>query len=291
MRPGDVVRHYGGRTSEVTNTDAEGRLVLADAMAYAVAELEPDVLVDVATLTGAMKVALGQRAGGYFANDEALAAALAAAAAASGEPLWRMPLVGRLRGQAQLEGRRRRQRRRRRRARSPPRCSSSTSPATCPWAHLDIASVGDAPADRYEWTKGPTGFGAAAAAHLARVGAPLEGGRAMRGLTVRWSLVDAPEGVEKALASYVAETSHARFTGMAGLGFKTWRMRPEASGSRGATSSGRTRPRAAFQREFADGAAEAPGSQIVGSAPVWSRSARSSPWPRAGTASRAAPRA
>ena len=73
MRPGDVVRHYGGRTTEVTNTDAEGRLVLADAMAYAVAELTPDVLVDVATLTGAMKVALGLRTGGYFANDEALA--------------------------------------------------------------------------------------------------------------------------------------------------------------------------------------------------------------------------
>jgi len=71
MRPGDVLRHYGGRTSEVTNTDAEGRLVLADAMAYAVDELKADVLVDVATLTGAMKVALGQRTGGYFATDEA----------------------------------------------------------------------------------------------------------------------------------------------------------------------------------------------------------------------------
>ena len=55
LRPGDVLRHYGGRTTEVTNTDAEGRLVLADALAYAVAELEPDVLVDVATLTGAVQ--------------------------------------------------------------------------------------------------------------------------------------------------------------------------------------------------------------------------------------------
>ena len=68
LRPGDVVRHYGGRTSEVTNTDAEGRLVLADALAYAVDELAPDVVVDVATLTGAMKVALGQQVGGFFAN-------------------------------------------------------------------------------------------------------------------------------------------------------------------------------------------------------------------------------
>ena len=77
MRPGDVVRHYGGRTSEVTNTDAEGRLVLADALAYAVAVVRPDVVVDVATLTGAMKVALGQQVGGYFATDDALAATLA----------------------------------------------------------------------------------------------------------------------------------------------------------------------------------------------------------------------
>ena len=58
-RPGDVLTHFGGRTTEVTNTDAEGRLVLADALAYAVAELEPDVLVDIATLTGAMKTSLG----------------------------------------------------------------------------------------------------------------------------------------------------------------------------------------------------------------------------------------
>ena len=92
MRPGDVIRHYGGRTSEVTNTDAEGRLVLADALAYAVAEIEPDVIVDVATLTGAMKVALGQQTGGYFANDDALAAALSTAAEQAGEPLWRFPL-------------------------------------------------------------------------------------------------------------------------------------------------------------------------------------------------------
>ena len=74
--PATCSRHYGGRTTEVTNTDAEGRLVLADALAYAVAKLDPDVLVDVATLTGAMKVALGQQHGGFFANDDALAAAL-----------------------------------------------------------------------------------------------------------------------------------------------------------------------------------------------------------------------
>jgi hypothetical protein len=89
----------------------------------------------------------------------------------------------------------------------------------------------------------------------------------MRGLTVRWSLVGAPEGVEEALASYVAETSHARFTGMTGLGFKTWRMRP-GEWFEGCYVFGSDEARAAFQRDFAAGAAEAPGSQIIGSAPV-----------------------
>src|SRR5207248_2073388 len=69
-RPGDVVRHFGGTTTEVANTDAEGRMVLADALAYAVARHQPDLLVDVATLTGAMKISLGVRTGGLFATDD-----------------------------------------------------------------------------------------------------------------------------------------------------------------------------------------------------------------------------
>jgi leucyl aminopeptidase len=92
-RPSDVVRHVGGRTSEVGNTDAEGRLVLADALAYATARLRPSAIVDIATLTGAMKVALGLGTGGLFATSDSLAAALAAAGAAAGEPLWRMPML------------------------------------------------------------------------------------------------------------------------------------------------------------------------------------------------------
>ncbi len=92
QRPGDVLTQYGGRTVEVLNTDAEGRLVLADALAYADRELQPDVLVDVATLTGAMPVALGKRHAGLFASDDALAAELAAVGGV-GERLWRMPLV------------------------------------------------------------------------------------------------------------------------------------------------------------------------------------------------------
>jgi leucyl aminopeptidase len=92
FRPGDIIRHVGGRTSEVTNTDAEGRLVLADALAYAVRTLRPTVLVDIATLTGAAKVALGLRTAGLFATSDRLAAGLCAAARAAGEPVWRLPL-------------------------------------------------------------------------------------------------------------------------------------------------------------------------------------------------------
>jgi leucyl aminopeptidase len=92
VRPGDVIRHYGGITSEVRNTDAEGRLVLADALAYAVRQLRPDVIVDLATLTGAQSVALGKRTAALFTDDDALAADLSAAAAAGGERLWRLPL-------------------------------------------------------------------------------------------------------------------------------------------------------------------------------------------------------
>ncbi|GAA0988863.1 MULTISPECIES: leucyl aminopeptidase [Nocardiopsidaceae] len=92
-RIGDVLTTYTGTTVEVLNSDAEGRLVLADAMGYAVGELAPDVLVDVATLTGAAKVALGTGTGALYSNDEELAAQLEEAGRDSGEPLWRMPLT------------------------------------------------------------------------------------------------------------------------------------------------------------------------------------------------------
>ncbi|HEX6357095.1 leucyl aminopeptidase family protein [Actinophytocola sp.] len=91
-RPGDIVRHYGGRTTEVTNTDAEGRMAMADALAYAHDRLEPDLIVDVATLTGAMKVALGLRTGGLFASSDEVAERVLAAGEAAGERWWRMPL-------------------------------------------------------------------------------------------------------------------------------------------------------------------------------------------------------
>lgn len=89
----------------------------------------------------------------------------------------------------------------------------------------------------------------------------------MRGLTVRWSLADAPDGIEAELASYVAETSHAKFTGMAGLAFKTWRMRP-GEWFEGCYVFATSEAREEFQTSFTQGAAEAPGSKLIGSAPV-----------------------
>jgi leucyl aminopeptidase len=159
MRPGDVITQYGGRTTEVTNTDAEGRLVLADGLAYAVDKLSPDALVDVATLTGAMKVALGQSIGGLFTNDDALALALDTAGARAGEPVWRMPLSDEYESKLSSKIAD---------ADNAPGGPGAITAALflqhfvggLPWAHLDIASVGDAPQDRYEWTEGPTGFGA-----------------------------------------------------------------------------------------------------------------------------------
>ena len=159
MRPGDIVTHYGGRTSEIGNTDAEGRLVLADALAYAHRHIDAAAVVDVATLTGAGKVALGTSLGAVFANDDALATALVAAGQSAGEPLWRLPLCEEY--ESLLDN---------------PFADATNAAGgpgaitaalflqhfagSAPWAHLDIASVGDAPNDAFEYTKGATGFGA-----------------------------------------------------------------------------------------------------------------------------------
>lgn len=162
MRPSDVITHYGGKTSEVLNTDAEGRLVLADALAYADSVLRPDLMVDVATLTGAAKVALGLKHAALFATDDALADALVEAGTAGGEPLWRMPLVEDYRvaiesdvaDVANIERR--------------GYGGGSIMAALFlrefagrrPWAHLDVAGPGRAASDDGEITKGATGFGA-----------------------------------------------------------------------------------------------------------------------------------
>ncbi len=88
-----------------------------------------------------------------------------------------------------------------------------------------------------------------------------------RGLSVRWSLHDAPAGVEAALTDYVAETSHARFTGLAGLSYKTWRMRP-GEWFEGTYVFVSDQARAQFQAAFEEGASESDGSRIIGSDPV-----------------------
>jgi leucyl aminopeptidase len=160
-RPGDVITQYGGRTVEVLNTDAEGRLVLADALAYAAATLQPDLMVDVATLTGAARIALGTSHAALYATDDGLADGLIAAGLASGDRLWRMPLEGSYA-----------------RALESPVADLSHvardgSPAgsilaalflrefagDCPWAHLDIAGAGRSATDAGEFSKGATGFG------------------------------------------------------------------------------------------------------------------------------------
>jgi leucyl aminopeptidase len=91
QKPGDVIRHYGGKTSEVLNTDAEGRLILADSLAF-LAERQPELIIDTATLTGACMVALGPDVAGAMGNDDALAAEIVAAGAEVGEPVWQLPL-------------------------------------------------------------------------------------------------------------------------------------------------------------------------------------------------------
>ena len=161
-RPSDVLTQYGGRTVEIGNTDAEGRIVMADALAYADLELEPDVLVDIATLTGAARVALGRSMAPVYATDDALTRALVRAGEIAGEPLWPFPLVADYRPQLDSEvadinhiagiG----------------RGGGSIVAAlflrefagSRRWAHLDIAGVGRSDVDRGLLTKGATGYGA-----------------------------------------------------------------------------------------------------------------------------------
>lgn len=92
IKPGDVITLQNGKTVEVVNTDAEGRLILADALAYGVAMFKPTAVVDIATLTGAVILGLGHHRTGLVANDDDLADKVLAAAETSGEPAWRLPL-------------------------------------------------------------------------------------------------------------------------------------------------------------------------------------------------------
>ena len=160
QRPGDVVTTMSGQTVEVINTDAEGRLVLCDAITWTQKQYAPAAVIDLATLTGAMIVSLGHEQGGMFSNDEGLAGKLLAAAAASGDKLWRMPLgaaydklidspIADMKNVGPREG------------------GSITAAQFIqryvengtPWAHLDIAGMAWAAKPGATWDKGATGFG------------------------------------------------------------------------------------------------------------------------------------
>ncbi len=162
-RPSDVITHWGGRTTEVRNTDAEGRLVLADALAWAAATLRPDVLVDVATLTGAATVALGRTHAALLSDDDRLAAALGRAGVSSGERVWRLPLheeyasalASTVADSSHVPG-----------AKAPGGGAITAAlflrpfVGDVPWAHLDIAGPGRTERERDDSPKGATGFGA-----------------------------------------------------------------------------------------------------------------------------------
>ena len=160
QRPGDVVTSMSGQTVEVINTDAEGRLVLCDAITWTQMEFAPSTIVDLATLTGAIIVSLGHEHGGLFSNDDGLAAKLLAAGEASGDKLWRMPLgaaydklidspIADIKNVGPREG------------------GSITAAQFIqrfvdkgtPWAHLDIAGMAWSAKPGATWDKGATGFG------------------------------------------------------------------------------------------------------------------------------------
>lgn len=160
-RPSDVLRSFSGRTIEVIDTDAEGRLVLADAIAWAVRRHRPAAVIDLATLTGSIVTALGHQMAGLFGNDPALSAHIAAAGEATGERVWGMPIseqhrrdldsdIADLRHCVPGRG-------------NPDACQAAAFLREfvddCPWAHLDIAGVESHDTADDAHAAGATGFG------------------------------------------------------------------------------------------------------------------------------------
>jgi leucyl aminopeptidase len=160
QRPGDVVKTMSGQTVEVINTDAEGRLVLCDALHWAQNEFDPAAVIDLATLTGAMLIALGNEQAGLFSNDDTLAGNLSTAGATSGDKVWRMPigpaydkLIDSPIADMKNVG---------------PREAGSITAAQflkrfikdgMPWAHLDIAGMAWSNKPGATYGKGATGYG------------------------------------------------------------------------------------------------------------------------------------
>ena len=162
QRPSDVITHYGGTTVEVINTDAEGRLVLADGLAYADRHLHPDYLIDVATLTGAASLGLGKQYGAMYTRDEKLASRLNQISEVAGDRLWHMPLIDdyqiALRSEIADFNHT---------ADKPKFGAGSVTAALFlekfvgkrRWVHLDIAGPARSEVDAGEYVKGGTGFG------------------------------------------------------------------------------------------------------------------------------------
>jgi leucyl aminopeptidase len=158
QKPGDVIRYLNGKTIEVLNTDAEGRLILADALALA-AQQKPDTMINLATLTGACMVALGSEVGGLFSNNQPLADQLLRCARETGEKLWQLPLVKEYRDLIKSS------------VADMKNIGGSHGGAITaalilqefvgdvPWAHLDIAGPAFAESDTALCNKGGTGFG------------------------------------------------------------------------------------------------------------------------------------
>jgi leucyl aminopeptidase len=159
LRPGDILRSMNGTTIEVGNTDAEGRLTLADALGYALGQVKPDEMIDMATLTGACVVALGPLCSGLFATDQRLADRLLHAADLAGERLWQLPLIDEYRegfksDVADLNN-------------VGPRSGGAITAGLflrefagdTPWAHLDIAGPAFVDKDSPVTPKGATGVG------------------------------------------------------------------------------------------------------------------------------------
>ena len=159
QRPGDIVTSMSGQTIEVINTDAEGRLVLADALWYCQEHFKPQAIVDLATLTGAIIVALGNEHGGLFSNNDTLAERLTAAGKATGEKLWRLPLADAYDKQIDSDAADMKN--------IGGRDAGSITAAQflqrfvkdTPWAHLDIAGMTWSKKDAPTVPKGATAFG------------------------------------------------------------------------------------------------------------------------------------
>ncbi|HET7453418.1 MAG TPA: leucyl aminopeptidase [Thermoanaerobaculia bacterium] len=167
-RPGDILRMRNGKTVEVDNTDAEGRLIMADALSYA-AKFRPDAILDFATLTGAVLVALGQECAGVMGNDDGLVGDLLAAGEKTGDRFWRLPLWDEYRELLKSEYADMKN--------SGGRYGGTVSaaiflkefvPAGVPWAHCDVAGTAHLEKARAGYPAGATGFGIAPTIELLR---------------------------------------------------------------------------------------------------------------------------